>query len=169
VSSCLFDYAIFDHNIFETCFIGSTQTGSARRNKKTDWDGFQKRVMEEAGWYEMKLSEQLQKQLTEAQIATNQIAAMNKALIKEKENLMGVVTDITNRATDINRAAQEMQQNLAQRPPEIDVEKRAQLLLRLDAARAAKEEKKRAEKEKEKQMLKNLAKARRVKARNRGN
>ena len=117
----------------------------------------------------MKLSEQLQKQLTEAQIATNQIAAMNKALLKEKENLMGVVTDITNRATDINRAAQEMQQNLAQRPPEIDVEKRAQLLLRLDAARAAKEEKKQQAEEKKKQMLKNLAKARRVKAKNRGN
>jgi hypothetical protein len=54
-------------------------------------------------------------------------------------------------------------------PPPMDPKKKEELMRRLDMARQAKEERKQLEAEKARQRLKNLAKARRVKAKKRGN
>jgi hypothetical protein len=101
---------------------------------------------------ELKLSQLLAQQLAE-QIRKNQ--ALMAATAQANKNISPIVDQVAN-LTPSQPA-----------PPPMDAAKKAELLKRLELARQAKEAKRRAAEDFAKQRLRNLAKARRVKAKNR--
>ena len=149
--SCAFDAIAYDYPTFDVCIDIQIQTGSHRRNRTQAWyQELANQVTQETERYEMKLSEELAKKLQE-QIAFNQaMMQVNNNILLANSNLLGVVAEIQAKA------------NVVPTKPEMDPEKKAILVERLANARAAKDAKKVAEEAKHKQMLKNLAKARKA-------
>lgn len=148
---CAFQSGAFQSNAFQVCVPDTTiQRGSHRRNKRIDYGGYQKQVQDDIERHEMKLSEELARKLQEQIEFNNAMMVVNANLLKANNNILGVVNEIQQKA------------NVVPQKPEMDPRKKAELTARLEAARAAKEAKKQAEEEKRKQMLKNLAKARKA-------
>jgi len=121
--------------------------GFKRKYPRYPWRDHNKEEEEE-----LKLSELLAQQLAE-QIRKNQ--ALMAATAQANKNISPIVDQVAN-----------LTPSQPARPP-MDAAKKAELLKRLELARQAKEAKKRAAEEFAKKRLRNLAKARRVKAKNR--
>ena len=151
--SCAFDSVAFDDFTFDVCVIAEVeaQHGSHRRNRTQQWyKDFENQVAQDIERHEMKLSEELAKRLQE-QIAFNQaMMQVNNNLLLANNNLLGVVSEIQSKA------------QVVPEKPAMDPEKKAILMERLAAARQAKDAKKAEAEAKHKQMLKNLAKARKA-------
>jgi hypothetical protein len=149
---CAFQSGAFQSNAFQVCIdvvIVDTNAGGGLKRKlpSYQWRDHNREEEEELKLSQL-LAQELQKKIAE-----------NEALMQAAMAASGNIEPVVNKVAAINP--------MEPPKPEMDPAKKAELMRRLEKARQVKEAKKREEEERAKQRLRNLAKARRVKAKNR--